>query len=156
MAEATNSWWKRDRLWRDCWERRQYSWASVQNSSYPPGLSREKNWARWIGVATVVCDKGCLYKENCTERRLSQQILKACHSEPISGHFGLTKTWKRITERFYWKEIVSWLCKNSFLLDLSHKVSKGSLFFNCPLFRWVHIRSIMEVYYIPQESRIKT
>ena len=31
-------------------------------------------------------------------------ILKACHSEPMSG---LTKTWKRIAEQFYWKGIVS-------------------------------------------------
>ena len=36
-----------------------------------------------------------------------ERILKACHSEPTSGHFRLTKTWKRIAERFYWKGIVS-------------------------------------------------
>ena len=30
-------------------------------------------------------------------------IVKACHSEPTSGHFGLTKTWRRIAEQFYCK-----------------------------------------------------
>ena len=33
-------------------------------------------------------------------------IMKACHSEPTSGHFGLTKTWRRVAERFYWKGMV--------------------------------------------------
>ena len=46
----------------------------VQNGSCPPGLSRDKKWARWIRVTTVVCDKGCLYKENSTKWRLSQQM----------------------------------------------------------------------------------
>ena len=42
-----------------------------------------------------------------TSANKRERILKACHSEPTSGHFGLTKTWKRIAERFYWKGIVS-------------------------------------------------
>ena len=36
-----------------------------------------------------------------------ERILKACHSEPTSGHFELTKMWKRITERLYLKGIDS-------------------------------------------------
>ena len=35
-----------------------------------------------------------------------QLILKACHSEPTSGHFGLSKTWGRVAERLYWKGVV--------------------------------------------------
>ena len=31
------------------------------------------------------------------------RILKACHDAPTSGHFGITKTWKRLAERFHWK-----------------------------------------------------
>ena len=31
------------------------------------------------------------------------KISNACHSEPTSGHFGVTKTRKKISERFYWK-----------------------------------------------------
>ncbi len=34
-----------------------------------------------------------------------RRILRSCHSEPTSGHFGITKTWKRISERFYWKSL---------------------------------------------------
>jgi len=41
-------------------------------------------------------------------------ILKSCHastrsgSYPLaSGHFGVTKTWRRVAERFYWKEMVA-------------------------------------------------
>ena len=36
-----------------------------------------------------------------------RRVLKACHSEPTSGHFGVTKTYKRIAERFYWKGMIS-------------------------------------------------
>ena len=36
-----------------------------------------------------------------------KRILKACHSEPSSGHFGVTKTYKRIAERFYWKGMIA-------------------------------------------------
>ena len=31
------------------------------------------------------------------------RILEACHSAPTSGHFGVTKTRKKVSERFYWK-----------------------------------------------------
>ena len=34
-----------------------------------------------------------------------KRILEACHCDPTSGHFGITKTWKRISERFYWKAL---------------------------------------------------
>ena len=29
-------------------------------------------------------------------------ILKSCHSDATSGHFGVTKMWRRVAERFYW------------------------------------------------------
>lgn len=32
-------------------------------------------------------------------------ISESCHSDPTSGHFGTTKTWRRIAERFYWQGI---------------------------------------------------
>ena len=34
-------------------------------------------------------------------------ILKSCHSDATSGHFGLTETWRRVAERFYWKGMVA-------------------------------------------------
>ena len=39
--------------------------------------------------------------------REQQRILKACHLDATSGHFGVTKTHKRIAERFYWKGMVA-------------------------------------------------
>ena len=32
-----------------------------------------------------------------------QRALSSCHSCPTSGHFGVTKTWRRLAERFYWR-----------------------------------------------------
>ena len=29
-----------------------------------------------------------------------RRILESCHSNPTSGHFGTTKTWRRVAERF--------------------------------------------------------
>ena len=31
------------------------------------------------------------------------RILHSCHMDATSGHFGVTKTWRRLAERFYWK-----------------------------------------------------
>lgn len=31
------------------------------------------------------------------------RILEMCHSDPTSGHFGVKKTFNRLSERFYWK-----------------------------------------------------
>lgn len=38
-----------------------------------------------------------------TSVKEQNMIMKSCHSDPTSGHFEVTKTWKRIAERFYWK-----------------------------------------------------
>ena len=77
----------------------------VQNGSYPPGLSRDKKRAVRKRAATVVCDKREVFvirKQRkvkvVTGANEREYILKACHSEPTSGNFGLTKTWKRIAE----------------------------------------------------------
>ena len=65
-------------------------------------------------AATLVIDGGEVYLKRKSRRVKVVQsrkdqllIVKACHSEPTSGHFGLTKTWKRVAERFYWKGMVS-------------------------------------------------
>ena len=36
-----------------------------------------------------------------------RRVLKACYFEPTSGHFGVTKTYKRIAEHFYWKGMIA-------------------------------------------------
>ena len=32
-----------------------------------------------------------------------KRVLQSCHSDVTSGHFGVTKTWRRVAERFYWR-----------------------------------------------------
>ena len=36
-----------------------------------------------------------------------KRILRACHADPTSGHFGMTKTWRRVAERFHWKGLAN-------------------------------------------------
>ena len=31
------------------------------------------------------------------------RILRSCHADATCGHFGVTKTWRRLAERFYWR-----------------------------------------------------
>ena len=40
-------------------------------------------------------------------KKEQRRILESCHSDPTSGHFGITKTSKRIAERFYWRGMYS-------------------------------------------------
>ena len=85
----------------------------VQNGLYPPDLSRDKKRAVRKRAATLVGEKGEVFLQK-NKRRVKvilsaedhKRILNACHSEPTSGHYGVTKTWKRIAERFYWKGMV--------------------------------------------------
>ena len=66
----------------------------VQNGTYPPGLSRDKKRDIRKRATTVVCDKGEVFVQR-KQRRVKvvtaanerERILKACHSEPTSGHF---------------------------------------------------------------------
>ena len=34
-------------------------------------------------------------------------IFKLCHSDARSGHYGVTKMWRRVAERLYWKGMVA-------------------------------------------------
>ena len=77
-------------------------------------------------AALLRVDKGDVFF-NRDERRVKvvisrdeqRRVLMACHSEPTSGHFGVTKTYKRIAERFYWKGMIT---------DVRELVSNTSLF----------------------------
>ena len=60
--------------------------------------------------AALIVDKGEVFLKRkgrhvkvvtaVDERR---RILQSCHSDLTSGHFGATKTWRRVAERFYWR-----------------------------------------------------
>jgi len=64
----------------------------------------------------VACDKGEVFIQK-KKRRVKvissmedqKHILKACQSEPTSGHFGVTKTWKSdSTERGWLVMLGDW------------------------------------------------
>ena len=60
-------------------------------------------------------DKGEVFFFTCGKAKVKvvvsydeqRRVLKGCHSEPTSGHFGVTKTCKRIAECFYWKSMIT-------------------------------------------------
>ena len=77
--------------------------------SYSPGLTKEKKRAVGKGASTLVVDKGEVFLKKgrrvkvVTAVEEQRRILESCHSDPTSGHFGTTKTWRRVAERFYWR-----------------------------------------------------
>ena len=84
------------------------------NGTYPNDLTKEKKRAVRKRAAILTVENGEVYlqrkarKVKVIQARKDQLlIVKACHSEPTSGHFGLTKTWRRVAERFYWKGMVA-------------------------------------------------
>ena len=80
----------------------------------PPELTKDRKRAVRKRATLLTVEKGEIFVKRggskvkvvapSEERR---RILKACHSEPTSGHFGVTKTYKRIAERFYWKGMIA-------------------------------------------------
>jgi hypothetical protein len=93
------------------------------SGKYPPSLTKDKKRAVRKRAATLIADNGEIYVERkkgrvkvVTSVKEQGRILRACHSDATSGHFGTTKTWRRVAERFYWrgmanqvKEMVSFL-----------------------------------------------
>ena len=78
--------------------------------SYPPGLTKENKRAVRKRASTIIVNKGeVLLKRKGRQVKVvtavedQRRILESCHSDPTSGHFGTTKTWRRVAERFYWK-----------------------------------------------------
>ena len=45
----------------------------------------------------------CFQVKLITSVEDQKRILQSCHSDSTSGHFGVTKTRRRLAERFYWK-----------------------------------------------------
>ena len=83
------------------------------DGTYPTEASKDKN-GRAIRKRSerLEVDKGELFllRKNGRVKIIidpaeQKRILEACHSDFTSGHFGVTKTCKRLTERFYWRGI---------------------------------------------------
>ena len=83
----------------------------LHDGSYPDGLTKEKKRAVHKRAAKLETEvfllrKGKRIKVVQTEKA-QKQILQACHSDPTSGHYGVTKTWNRVAEQFYWKRMIN-------------------------------------------------
>ena len=69
------------------------------NNAYPPHLTKEKKRAVRKRAATLSIDSGEVFLKRKNKRVKVVQsrkdqllIVKACRSEPASGHFGLTNS----------------------------------------------------------------
>jgi len=75
----------------------EYAVQYAQDGSYPLSLTKEKKRAVRKRAALLRVDKDEVFF-NCGERRVKvvisrdgqRRVLMACHSEPTSGHFGVT------------------------------------------------------------------
>ena len=92
----------------------EYAIQYAQDGSYPPNLTKDKKRAVRKRAALLSVDKGEVFFTRgkakvkvVVSHDEQRRVLKACHSEPTSGHFGVTKTYKRIAERFYWKGMIA-------------------------------------------------
>ena len=82
----------------------------VTTGAYPAGITKDRKRAVRRKAGTLVVDKGEVFVRHhrrkvkvVVEKKEQARILRACHAEPTSGHFGVTKTWRRVAERFYWQ-----------------------------------------------------
>ena len=76
---------------------------------YPEGLLKEWNRAVRKRASNLEVVKGEVFVKMkgrkvkvVTDIDDQRRILESCHSDPSSGHFGTTKTLRRVAERFYW------------------------------------------------------
>ena len=76
--------------------------------NYPPELTKEKERAVRKRAALLTVDKGEVSFNSGKTKVIviisleeQRRVLKVCHSEPTSGHFGVTKTYKRMAERVH-------------------------------------------------------
>ena len=81
--------------------------------SYLPGLTKDRKRGVRKRASTLIVDKGEVFlkKKGCQVKEVTaveeqRQILELSHSNLTSGHFGTTKTWRRVDEQFYWREML--------------------------------------------------
>ncbi len=81
------------------------------HGTYPEDLSKGKKRSVRKRAQTLKIENGDVFVERknkkmrvVTSKTDQIVIMNSCHSDPTSG---LTKTWKRVAERFYWKGMVA-------------------------------------------------
>ena len=86
----------------------------ILTKKYPPDLGKDQKRAVRKRAGTLVAENGEVFVVK-QKRRVKvvqsveeqKRILRACHADPTSGHFGMTKTWRRVAERFHWKGLAN-------------------------------------------------
>ena len=85
-------------------------WSTVS----PHGRTTKILWAQWDSLRM---HNNCLYRfwegtsaaMSCLQlivpKAARQEVLKESHGNPSTGHFGVTKTLKRVKQRFYWHQM---------------------------------------------------
>ena len=69
----------------------------VQDGTYPPSLSKDKKGNvlphyNYIDKGEVFLNRGAKIVKVISAIEEQKTVLKACHSDSTSGHFGVTKT----------------------------------------------------------------
>ena len=87
--------------------------AAITDRTYPSNSSKRAILKRAEQLEIVKGELFFLRKNGkqkvkiITDPKEQKRILEACHSDVTSEHFGVTKTCKRLTERFYWRGITN-------------------------------------------------
>ncbi|CAG7826903.1 unnamed protein product [Allacma fusca] len=66
-------------------------------------LSQDGCLYKYVGSLNKPWERDCKFWRVWVPFKLIPTIIAYYHSETISGHMGISKTYKRIEERFYWK-----------------------------------------------------
>ena len=106
------------------------SWGMLLSAHWAMAIPPTPRRTESKRAAALIIDKGEVFIQKksgrvkvVTSADEWKFIIKACSSDPTSGHFGATKTWQRVAESFYWKGLVR---------DVSEQVGLYSQTF-CPI-----------------------
>ena len=90
-----------------------YSLAKLEgrDNLYPSDTSKDKRRAIRRRAEKISVQDGKLLYENRGRKLVTiitrpdeqEKIIRACHIDETSGHFGVKKTAARVSERFYWR-----------------------------------------------------
>ena len=82
----------------------EYAIRYSQDGSYTPNLTKDKKRAVRKRAALLTVDKGEVFFTRgkakvkvLVSHDEQRRVLKACHSEPTSGHFGVTKELQNVS-----------------------------------------------------------
>jgi hypothetical protein len=85
----------------------------LQDGTLPPKWPRRQTWSLLAKANAFAMVQGVLCKLEQDQHRqtklkivipqvLKSEIIRNCHDQPWSAHLGVSKTYDKIRERFYW------------------------------------------------------